>query len=186
MSLRFPSHTWAKFLCILGWAGDNATVNNTQNTTLGTHLNNLFQPENHSFLLRIQPFEKKGTTTTDDPSNGDADMSSELSLEVDDDDSSLSNLVDATDSKSLANDSEGEDACNEMDEVEKANIIEQMKQAKVVNSRVCKFLFALVHSTMRALPAWCDITKAWPSLEAKDSQNDLVWKGGTLVATSMG
>ncbi|KAJ6613356.1 hypothetical protein B0H10DRAFT_2222260 [Mycena sp. CBHHK59/15] len=89
-----------------------------------------------------------------DTSDGDEDTSSELSLELDDDDSSLPDLADVSDSESLADDDEGEDAWDDMDEVEKADIIERTKQAKAVISRVRKFSFALVHSTTRALPAW--------------------------------
>ncbi|KAJ7337718.1 ribonuclease H-like domain-containing protein [Mycena albidolilacea] len=152
---------------ILGWAGDNATVNDTQNTALGNNPNNSFQPQNHvrcfthtlklgikSFLHPFQPPEKrkKGNSNTDDPSDGDSDTSSELSLELED--SSLSDLVNATDGDSLADDDGEEDKWDEMDEVEKAAIIGQMKQAKAVISQVRKFSFALVPSTAKALPPW--------------------------------
>jgi hypothetical protein len=124
-------------------------VNDTQNTALGNNPNNSFQPQNHvrcfthtlnlgvkSFLRPFQPPEKKkkGTTNTDDSSDGDSDTSSELSLELED--SSLSDLADATDGDSLVDDDGGVDEWDGMDEVEKADIIEQTKQAKAIISRV--------------------------------------------------
>lgn len=127
-------------------------MNDTQNTALGTNPNNSFQPENRvrcfthtlnlgvkSFLLPFQPPEKKnnGNTTTNDESDADDDTSSELSLDLDDDDSSLPDLADALDKESLADDDGKEDVWDDMDEVEKADVIEQTKQAKAVISRVC-------------------------------------------------
>jgi hypothetical protein len=143
---------------VLGWTGNNVTVNDTQNTALGTNPNNSFQPENHlhcfthtlnlgvkSFLLPFQPPEKKknGNTITDDESDADDDTSSELPLDLDDDDSSLPDLADASDRESLADDDGEEDVWDDMDEVEKADVIEQTKQAKAVISRVCPLLSRL-------------------------------------------
>ncbi|KAJ7870276.1 hypothetical protein B0H14DRAFT_3575315 [Mycena olivaceomarginata] len=100
-----PTPQWTRSLPrILGWTGDNATVNDTHNTALGTNPNNSFQPENRF---------------------------------------PLPDLADVSDRESLADDDEEEVVWDDMDEVEKAEVIEQKKQAKAVISRVRKFSSAL-------------------------------------------
>ncbi|KAJ7825838.1 hypothetical protein B0H14DRAFT_2596298 [Mycena olivaceomarginata] len=188
MFLRSPSLTLAKFLLvnlmrcwsvlvystsahshhpILAWVGDNAMVNDTQNTALGNSAHNTFWPENHvhcfthtlnlgvkSFLCPFQPpIKKKGTAAIDDDDSDmdDGDMDSELSLELDDNES-LPDLADASDTESMV-DEEDQDAWDQMDEADKADMLAQTKAAKSVISQIRNFSFALVHSTAKALSA---------------------------------
>ncbi|KAJ7776075.1 hypothetical protein B0H14DRAFT_2401615, partial [Mycena olivaceomarginata] len=135
---------------ILAWAGDNATVNDTQNTALGNSAHNTFRPENHvrcfthtlnlgvkSFLRPFQPpVKKKGRAAMDDDDADvdDGDMDSEVSLELEDDES-LPDLADVSDTESMV-DEEDHDAWDQMDEAGKADMLAQTKAAKSVISRV--------------------------------------------------
>jgi hypothetical protein len=132
-------------------------VNNTQNTALGNSTHNTFRPENHvhcfthtlnlgvkSFLCPFQPpIKKKGTAAIDDDDldmdNGD--MDSELSLELDDDES-LPDLADASDTESMV-DEEDQDAWDQMDEADKADMLAQTKAAKI-----CHFSGTFWHTSL--------------------------------------
>ncbi|KAJ7859671.1 hypothetical protein B0H14DRAFT_2350989, partial [Mycena olivaceomarginata] len=113
------------------------------------------------FLRPFQPpVKKKGTAAIDDDNSDmdNDDMDSELSLELDDDES-LPDLADVSDTESMV-DEEDQDAWDQMDEADKADMLAQTKAAKSVISRICNFSFALVHSTTKSLPAWRTACKA--------------------------
>jgi hypothetical protein len=137
---------------ILGWVGDNATSNDTQNTALGDNPNNAFDSANrvrcfaHTLNLAVSAFlrpfsppskkKKKGTAAGDD--EGSEDEEDETSPFILEDDDDMPDLVSVSSVDGGEEDDERDtSAWDAMDIQEREELLKETDSVKQVITRVC-------------------------------------------------
>jgi hypothetical protein len=158
--ISHKAHT--DFLQILAWTGDNASSNDTQNTSLGDSPNNSFEAVNrvrcynHTLNLSVQaflrpfsppPLKKSGkgkgkarddTEDTDDNNDYDTDDSDSDINDGDlEDDEQLPDLADISTDPLDNVDDVDDSAWEAMEEAERAALLAETDSVKQVITRMC-------------------------------------------------
>ncbi|KAJ7355244.1 hypothetical protein DFH08DRAFT_690123, partial [Mycena albidolilacea] len=138
---------------ILAWTGDNATSNDTQNTALDRSSENDFDAVNrvrcfnHTMNLAVKVFmhlfqpRPPRKDASGNLINGDDDANLEepildLDLEEDDNNDSMPDLEDPSDTSSMASNDANGDAFDDLRVQKQAEMLRETKEAETALSRV--------------------------------------------------